>query len=93
MKLISPQRPFSYLWVIVIEVIIAILLMIGGVFIDLAIYNPPPGTVGFPFPMVTILFMALSGLVIGISVIVVTIRIFYLYRKQKKTETKNETEN
>ena len=85
MKLISPQRPFSYLWVIVIEVVIAILLMIGGVFIDLAIYNPPPGVVGFPFPAFTILFMFLSGLVIGISVIVVTIRIIYLYRKRKQS--------
>ena len=83
MKLITKQRPLSYLWIIVIEVILGIGMFIGGVAIDLAIYDPPKDQPGFPFPLFTIMFMFFAGFVIAVSLIIVIIRRIYLLCKQK----------
>ena len=84
MKLISKQRPLSYLWILAIESVICIFLIAGGAAIDLAIYNPPPDKPGFPFPIFMIIGMCISALLLGISLLLVALRIIYLYAKQRK---------
>ena len=88
MKLISKEKPWSYLLIIVIEIPLCIGLIWGGAALDISMYNPPEGVVGFPFPMCMVLGMFLSAVVLGISLIVVIIRIVYLYMKRRKTGDK-----
>lgn len=90
MKLISKEKPWSYLLIIVIEIPLCIGLIWGGAALDIANYNPPEGVVGFPFPLCMILAMLLSAAVLGISLIVVVIRIVYLYMKRRKTGNKSQ---
>lgn len=77
MKLISKDRPWSYLWILFFEGIFWILLFLGALWLDMSLYNPPPGVVGFPVPAFSIL-SALAGIVVwGISFLVVAILIAY----------------
>lgn len=85
MKLISNEKPWSYLLIIVIEVPLCVCLIWGGAALDISIYDPPEGVVGFPFPICMILAMFFSAAVLGISLILVIIRIVYLYMKRRKT--------
>lgn len=87
MKLISKERPFSYLLIIVIEVIVGILLTIGGLLFDLAIYHPQEGQPGFAFPLFFGIALMFSTLVIAISAIIVVLRIIYLLVKKNRKES------
>lgn len=82
MKLISKDRPLSYLFIIIIEIGIGILATLGGLAIDFAIYDPPKDQPSFMFPLFMGIFMMLSAAIIFISFIIVIIRIIYLYVKR-----------
>lgn len=82
MAFISKERPLSYLLIIVIEIVLGILATLGGLVIDLAIYDPPKDHPSFAFPLFMGIFMLLSAAVIFISMIIVIIRIIYLYIKK-----------
>ncbi len=85
MKLISKERPLSYLFIIVIEIGIGVLATLGGLAIDFAIYDPPKDQPSFMFPLFTGIFMMLSAAIIFISFIIVVIRIICLYVKRNST--------
>ncbi len=80
MKFLSKEHPLSYLWVLVIEAAVGLLLTLLGVAVDLAIFNPPEGEVGFPFPLFTTFFMGLSLLTFFVSLPIVALKIIYLYK-------------
>lgn len=82
MALISKERPLSYLLIIVIEIVLGILATLGGLVIDLAIYDPPKDQPSFAFPLFMGIFMLLSAAVIFISMVIVILRIIYLYIKK-----------
>lgn len=84
MKLISKEHPLSYLLILVFELIAGILLCIGGLAIDLSIYDPPEDVPSFPIPLFMMFAMAITACVMLISAIIIIIRIIYLYCKNNK---------
>ncbi len=83
MGLISTKKPFSLLFIIIIEVGLGFLLSMGGLAIDLAIYDPPADHPSFPIPLFMGIFMFLSAAIIFLSLIVIIIMIIFLRLKKR----------
>lgn len=80
MKLISRDRPWSYLWILFFEGIFWIVLAIAAFWFDMSLYNPPPGVSGFPIPAFTILTIFAAIVCWGITFLVIAILIAYKLR-------------
>jgi len=83
-------RALLPLIIIPIIAVIDIALIVAGVAIDNAMYNPPPDRPGFPFPAITIIFMLIGA---GISIIALIVMIVLIVvglskvNKAKKANT------
>ncbi len=56
-------RALMPLIIIPIMAFIDIILIVAGVAIDNAMYNPPPDRPGFPFPAITFIFMFIGAVI------------------------------
>ena len=91
MKLISKTRPWSFLLLIVFQLLLDAAVLALAVWIDLSIYAPKPGTAGFPWPAFTILaiigFGAMTALV---TVIAVCLTAYYSVRNARLAREREE---
>ena len=79
-------RALLPLIIIPIIAVIDIALIVAGVAIDNAMYNPPPDRPGFPFPAITIIFMLIGA---GISIIALIVMIVVGLSKVNKAKKAN----
>ncbi len=83
-------RALLPLIIIPITAIIDVGLIVAGVAIDNAMYNPPPDTPGFPFPAITIIFMLIGAVISIIAFIVMIVLIIVGLVKVKKAKEELE---
>lgn len=82
-------RALMPLIIIPIMAFIDIILIVAGVAIDNAMYNPPPDRPGFPFPAITLIFMFIGAVITIIALIVMIVLIAVRLSRVKKAKKEN----
>lgn len=92
MKLINKEKPWSYLSLIIIQILISVVVI--GLAIAIDVYTistaPPLETPGFRFPVWTMLAMCFMGCITVIVIVVALIMVFI--RKSQLSHRKKQEE-
>ncbi len=83
-------RALRPLIILPITAVIDIILIVAGVAIDNAMYNPPADRPGFPFPAITIIFMIIGAAISLIALIVMIVLIAVRLSKVSKAKKSRE---